>query len=61
MIMAIIKFIIVCVGFTVCLAAGLALAGCILGMAVNYTWRKVRAAHSMMKLQRAVKAYREDV
>jgi hypothetical protein len=54
MLILIIKWIILSIGLTACLAGGIALAGVALGLAINYAWRQMEATHSLLKLRRIV-------
>ncbi|MGO3570819.1 MAG: hypothetical protein ACTIOQ_23605 [Serratia grimesii] len=55
MLTSIISHLIVIVGFTVCVATGLAVAGFIINMAASYMWRNAKAAYSMGYLLRTAK------
>jgi hypothetical protein len=55
MLVSIISHIIVIVGATVCIAAGLAVAGFIISMASSYVWRSAKAAYSLGYLRYTAK------
>lgn len=54
MLITIIKWVILSIGLTACLAGGVALAGVALGLAMNYAWCQLKAAHGLLKLHRIV-------
>ncbi|WP_179038458.1 hypothetical protein [Limnobaculum xujianqingii] len=43
-------------GVTVCVLGGIALTTLLLALTCDYTWRKIRAAHDLNFLRKAVKA-----
>ncbi|MDP8798278.1 hypothetical protein QZQ15_09765 [Serratia marcescens] len=55
MLISIISHIIAIVGATVCLAAGLAIAGFVISMASSYVWRSAKAAYSLGYLRYTAK------
>lgn len=56
MIVSVISHIIAIVGATVCLAAGLAIAGFVISMASSYMWRSAKAAYGLGYLRYTAKA-----
>lgn len=55
MVVSIISHIIAIIGATVCLAAGLAIAGFVISMASSYMWRNAKAAYSLGYLRHTAK------
>ncbi|MGQ6276419.1 hypothetical protein ACUNDX_06735 [Serratia sp. IR-2025] len=55
MLVSIISHLIAIVGFAVCLATGLAVAGFVISMAASYMWRNAKAAYSVGYLSRTAK------
>lgn len=55
MLVSIVSHIIAIVGFTVCLTAGLAIAGFAISMAASYMWRNAKAAYSVGYLRHTAK------
>ncbi|WP_261153885.1 hypothetical protein [Serratia ficaria] len=55
MLVSIISHIIAIVGATVCLAAGLAVAGFVISIAASYMWRNAKEAYSVGYLRRTAK------
>lgn len=53
---SIISHIIAIVGATVCIAAGLAVAGLVISMASSYMWRSTKAAYGLGYLRYTAKA-----
>ena len=56
----IIKYIVFITGAVTCLAGGIAMAGFAISLASNYAWTKIRAAHSLIKLQKAALSLDSD-
>lgn len=54
MLITIIKWVILSIGLTACLAGGIALVGITICLATNYAWRQMKAAHGLLKLHRVV-------
>lgn len=55
MLVSIISHIIAIVGATVCIAAGLAVAGLVISMASSYMWRSAKAAYGLGYLRHTAK------
>lgn len=55
MLVSIISHLIAIVGFTVCLAAGVAVAGFVISMAASYMWWNAKSAYSVGYLRRTAK------
>ena len=52
-------FIFQCIGGLICLLSGVALTALLTGLVTNYFWRKMRNVHSLVEIQRAVRAYKK--
>lgn len=46
------------IGGTICLLSGILVTGALVGGVTNYAWGKIKLAHSMIEIQRALKAYK---
>lgn len=47
-----------CTGGTICLLSGILVTALLVGFVAQYFWEKIRLAHSVVEIQRAVKAYK---
>lgn len=48
------------IGWTVCILSGVAVTAFLVGIVTGYVWRKIKLAHSLVEIQRAVKAYQKS-
>ena len=56
--MELVMWIFKCIGVTICLLSGILVTALLVGFVAQYSWEKVRVAHSVVEIQRAVKAYK---
>ncbi|MCX9039549.1 hypothetical protein NLN82_26455 [Citrobacter portucalensis] len=48
------------IGWTVCILSGVAVTASLVGIITNYAWRKIKLAHELAEIQRAIKAYQKS-
>lgn len=48
------------IGGTICLLSGILVTGCLVGLVMDYAWGKMKQAHSLGEIQRAVRAYKNN-
>ncbi|EAR6586256.1 hypothetical protein EVK82_23340 [Salmonella enterica] len=47
------------IGGTVCLLSGILITALLTGYIIQYSWEKIRLAHSVVEIQRALKVYKK--
>ncbi|ELZ3330285.1 hypothetical protein UL070_003285 [Salmonella enterica] len=58
--MEVATFVFKCIGVAICLLSGITVTGFLAGVVMDYCWRKMRLAHSLIEIQRALKAYKKQ-